>query len=119
MLTDTLAFFLESADALVEFVETFLGARFAEAVSDVLESGLEAFAETLIDTLFFLLALLGIAVEPDLFVVRIINALNMHRSPAGGFDGDSRFSFELPGPFAANHPIAVAVFAQPAQIGLG
>jgi len=55
-----------------------------------LSPALEAFAETLIDALFFLLALLGIAVEPDLFVVRIINALNMHRSPAGGFDGDSR-----------------------------
>ena len=52
MLTDTLAFFLEPADALVEFVETFLGARFAEAVGDVLESGLEAFAEPSIDTLF-------------------------------------------------------------------
>ena len=42
MLTDTFAFFLEPADALVEFVETFLGARFAEAIGDVLEPGLEA-----------------------------------------------------------------------------
>ena len=103
MLADTLAFFLESADALVEFVETFLGARFAEAVGDVLEPGLEAFAETSIDALFFLLALPGIVVKPDLFVVRIINALNMHRRPGGGFDRDRGFRFELPGPFAADN----------------
>ena len=72
MLTDALAFFLESADALVKFVEAFLGARFAEAVGDVLESGLEAFAETLIDALFFLLALLGIAMTVNL-KKRILN----------------------------------------------
>ena len=80
MLTDTFAFFLESADALEKFIETFLGARFAKAVGDVLEPGLEAFAETSIDALFFLLALLGIAIEPNLFVVRIINALNILRT---------------------------------------
>ena len=62
MLTDAFAFFLESADALVDFVEALFGARFAEAVGDVLEHGLEAFAETLIDALFFLLTLLGMAV---------------------------------------------------------
>ena len=95
MLTDTFAFFLESADALVKFIETFLSARFAKAVGDVLESGLEAFAETSIDTLFFFFALLGIAIEPDLFVIRIINALDMHRRPGGGFDRDSGFGFEL------------------------
>ena len=111
MLTDTFAFFLESADALVKFIETFLGARFAKAVGDVLEPGLEAFAETSIDTLFFFFALLGIAVEPNLFVVRIINALDMHRSPGGGFDRNRGFGFELPGPFTADHQVAVAVFA--------
>ena len=102
MLADAFAFFLEPADALVEFVKTFVGTRFAEAVGDVLESGLEAFAETSIDSLFFFLALLGIALEPDLFVVRISNALNMHRRPGGGFDRDSGFRFKLPGPFTAD-----------------
>ena len=40
--------------------------------------------------------------EPDLFVVRIINPLNMHRCPGGSFDRDRGFGFELPGPFAAD-----------------
>ena len=89
----------------------FLGARFAEADGDVLESGLEAFTESAVDTLFFFLPLLGIAVEPDLFVIRIINPLKMHRRPGGSFDRDRGFRFELPGPFAADHQIAVTVFA--------
>jgi hypothetical protein len=77
MLADALAFFLESADALVDFVEAFLRARFAEAVGDVLEPRLEAFAEPLIDALFFLLALLGMAVSRRFSLERPLLALGL------------------------------------------
>ena len=45
--------FLEPADALLQFVEPFLAARLIETVGDFLQSGLEAFAQALIDALLF------------------------------------------------------------------
>ena len=59
-------------------------------------------AEPSIDGINFIPRVAGIAVEPGLFVGRIINALNMHRRPGGGFDWDSGFGFKLPSPFAAD-----------------
>ena len=77
MLTDAPAVCLESADAFLEFAQAFLGAGFTEAVSDFLQSRFKALAETLVNPLFFLLALSGMVVEADFLVVQVVNALDV------------------------------------------
>ena len=103
MLTGTSALFFESADAFLEFAQAFLGAGFAEAVGNFLQSRFQALAETLVNPLFFLLALFGMAVEADFLVAQVVNALDVNGAACGGFDRDGGLCFELPRPFATDH----------------
>ena len=52
----------------------------------------------LVNSLFFLLALFGMAVEADFLVVQVVNALDVNGAARCGFDRDGGFLLRIVAP---------------------
>ena len=109
----------DPADALPDMVEPLAGARPRQAVVELLQLALEARGEAVCDALFLLRPRLGVAVEPRLSAFGVDHLVDMDRLARPGLDGQRQLGIEAAGAFPADRQIAVAVPAQPGDVGLG
>ena len=86
---------------------------------ELLHLALEARGEAVCDALFLLRPRLGVAVEPRLSSFGVDRLVDMDRLARPGLDGQRQLGIEAAGAFPADRQIAVAVRAQPGDVGLG
>lgn len=94
MLTDTVAARLQATNPFLQAVQAFLAAGSDQAVSQMLESRLEAGDEAGVDGVFLLFPSRGVAIEVHLLAVLTEDALHADGVAAGRFDRH--------GPFGSN-----------------
>ena len=122
---DTGVFLLQAPDTTLDMVEALAGARLGKTLVKLLQAVLEARHEALEDAHFLLGAGFGEAPQMSLgelravlFELRDHLLVDLDRVARCGLDGPGFLGVEDPRGVPRDHEIAVAVAAQPGEIGI-